>query len=268
MAADLFFIAGLIIVFIMPLFLLFLFLLALASIKIVNEYERGVRFTLGRYTGVMGPGFNIVIPILQSWQKVDIRTTVIDVPKQDIITKDNVSAIINAVVYYRVSEPNLAVLEVKKYRYAVGQLAQTTMMEVVGEVSLDELLAKRDQIAKRIQEILDKVTDPWGVKVDSVDLKEIILPDSLVRIISKEAEAEREKRAIVLRAQGELESSKNLRKAALELTRTTGGMHLRTLQTIHSLSTEKSKTLVYTVPSEIIKQINVKFVDIAKKILK
>ncbi|MFH1234016.1 MAG: slipin family protein [Candidatus Diapherotrites archaeon] len=253
---------------ILPLLAIFLFMLAAASIKIVNEYERGVRFTLGRYVGVMGPGFNIVIPVLQSWQKVDIRTMVIDVPKQDIITKDNVSAIINAVVYYRVSEPNLAVLEVKKYRYAVSQIAQTTLREVIGEVSLDELLAKRDQIAKRIREILDKVTDPWGIKVDSVDLKEIILPDSLVRIISKEAEAEREKRAIVLRAQGELESSKNLRKAALELTRTTGGMHLRTLQTIHSLSTEKSKTVVYTVPSEIIKQINVKFIDIAKKILK
>ncbi|MEM0359750.1 MAG: slipin family protein [Candidatus Diapherotrites archaeon] len=251
-----------------PTLLVFLFIFLLLSIKIVNQYERGVKFTLGRYSGIMNPGLNIVLPVVQSWQKTDIRTTVIDVPKQDIMTKDNVSAIINAVVYYKVSDPKMAVLEVKNYRYAVSQISQTTMREVIGEVSLDELLANRDKIAKRIREILDKMTDPWGIKVESVDLKEIILPDSLVRIISKEAEAEREKRAIVLRAQGELESAKNLRKATLELTRTPGGMHLRTLQTIHSLSTEKSKTIVYTVPSELLKQINVKFVDIAKKILK
>ncbi|MBN1941415.1 MAG: slipin family protein [Candidatus Diapherotrites archaeon] len=252
----------------LPLFLIILGILALASIKIVNEYERGVKFTLGKYVGIMNPGIRLVIPIFQSWIKVDIRTIVIDVPKQDIMTRDNVSAMINAVVYYRVSNSEKAVLEVINYRYAVSQLAQTTMREVIGEASLDELLAQRDRIAKRIQEILDKVTDPWGIKVESVDLKEIILPESLIRIISQEAEAEREKRAIILRAQGEFESAKNLQKAALELTRVKGGIYLRTLQTIHSLSTEKSKTVIYAVPSEIIKQINVKVLDIAKKFFK
>ncbi len=247
-------------------FLLVLFFLALASIKIVNEYERGVLFTLGRYSGIMMPGLRIVVPILQSWRKVDIRTMVVDVPRQDIMTKDNVSAIINAVMYYRVSHADKAILEVLSYKFAVSQLAQTTIREVIGEVDLDELLAKRDAVAKRIREILDKITDPWGIKVESVDLKEIILPESLIRIISQEAEAEREKRAIILRAQGELESAKNLRKATIDLTRTKGGVHIRTLQTIHALSTEKSKTVLFAVPSEILKQINIKFLDIAKKI--
>ncbi|MCX8190407.1 MAG: slipin family protein [Candidatus Diapherotrites archaeon] len=242
-------------------------IIILVSIKIVHQYERGVRFTFGKYSGIMEPGLNIVFPIIQSWERVDIRTRVIDVPRQDTMTKDNVSAVINAVVYYRVSNPILAILEIKQYHYAVSQLAQTTMREAIGEVNLDELLTQRDKIAKRIGEILDRVTDPWGIKVESVDLKEIILPESLVRVISKEAEAEREKRAIILRAQGELEAAQNLKKAAMELASVKGGMHLRTLQVIHSLSTEKSKTVVYTVPSELLKQINVKFVDIAKKLL-
>ncbi len=243
-------------------------IIVLSSIKIVNEYERGIKFTLGRYVGVMQPGLRFVIPVLQSWRRVDIRTTVVDVPRQDIMTKDNVSAIINAVVYYMVSHADKAILEVRDYRFAVSQLAQTTIREVIGEVNLDELLANRSEIAKRIQEILDKVTDPWGIKVGSVELKEIILPESLIRIISQEAEAERAKRAIILRAQGELESAKNLKQAAIDLTRVKGGIHLRTLQTIHSLSTEKSKTVIYAMPSEILKQINVKFLDIAKKLFK
>lgn len=242
-------------------------IIVLASLKIVHQYEKGVKFTLGRYSGIMEPGIHIILPIVQSWERIDVRTRVIDVPRQDTMTKDNVSAVINAVVYYKVSKPDLAVLEIKDYHYAVGQLAQTTMREAIGEVNLDELLAQREKIAKRIREILDKVTDPWGIKVESVDLKEIILPESLVRVISKEAEAEREKRAILLRAQGELEAAQNLKKAALELASVKGGMHLRTLQVIHSLSTEKSKTVVYTVPSELLRQINVKFVDIAKKLL-
>jgi regulator of protease activity HflC (stomatin/prohibitin superfamily) len=241
----------------LPLLLVIGFLI-LASIKIVNEYERGVKFTLGKFTGIMMPGLNIVIPLLQSWERIDIRTSVIDVPKQDIMTKDNVSAIINAVVYYRVSDPALAVMDVFDYRYAVSQIAQTTMREVIGEINLDELLTQREKTAKRIQEIVDKATDPWGIKIESVELKEIILPENLVRVISQEAEANREKQAILLRAQGELESAKNLSKAALDLTKSKGGIHLRTLQVIHSLSTEKSKTIVYAVPSELLKQIDVK----------
>ena len=249
-------------------FLIVLVFLALASIKIINEYERGILFTLGRYSGIMMPGLRFVIPVLQAWRKVDIRTIVIDVPRQDIMTKDNVSAMINAVVYYKVSHADKVILEVRNYKFAISQLAQTTMREVIGEASLDELLANRDTIAKRIKEILDHITDPWGIKVDSVDLKEIILPEMLIRIISQEAEAEREKRAIILRAQGELQSSKNLMKAALDLTRTPGGIHIRTLQTIHTLSTEKSKTILYAVPSEILQQVNVNFLDVAKKLFK
>ncbi len=234
------------------------FIMLASSVIVVKEYQRGVRFTLGKFSGVISPGLNIVIPVIQSWYRVDIRTSVIDVPKQEIMTQDNVSANINAVVYYRVSDANKAIIEVVNYRYAVAQIAQTTMREIIGETSLDELLSKREMIAAKIQEILDKATDPWGIKVESVELKEIVLPDDLVRVISQEAEAEREKRAIVLRAEGELEASKNMAQAAADLTRTPGGIHLRTLQTIHSLSAEKSKTVVYCVPSELLKNLNIK----------
>ncbi|OQA31546.1 MAG: FtsH protease regulator HflK [archaeon ADurb.Bin336] len=239
-----------VIVMFVPLVLLIIFL-AINSTKVINEYERGVKFTLGKYSGIMEPGLRMVLPIIQKWYKVDVRTTVIDVPKQDIMTKDNISAIVNAVVYYRVSDAKKAIIEIKDYKYAVSQLAQTTMREIIGETELDELLSQRDATAKKIEVILDEVTDPWGIKVESVELKEIILPSSLVRIISQEAEAEREKRAILLRAQGEMESSKNLRDAAKELTSIKGGVLLRTLQTIHSLSTDKSKTKVYVIPSEL-----------------
>lgn len=235
---------------IVPL-LIILFFLAVISIKVVNQYERGVKFTLGKYSGIMHPGLNIVIPVLQSWAKVDIRTMVIDVPKQDIMTRDNISAIVNAVVYYRVSDAKKAIIEVKHYEYLVSQIAQTTMREIIGETSLDELLSQRDATAKKIQIILDKVTDPWGIIVESVELKEIILPESLVRVISQEAEAEREKRAILLRAKGELESSKNLKDAATNLTKTKGALHLRTLQTIHALSTENTDTTIYAIPTEL-----------------
>ncbi len=255
------------IIIIIPLIIIGFFVL-IASIKIINEYERGVLFTLGKYSGILKPGIRLVIPVLQSWYKIDIRTTVIDVPKQDIMTKDNVSAIINAVVYYKVSDSKKAVLEVSNYKYAVSQISQTTMREVIGEVNLDDLLSKRDSIAGRIKEILDRVTDPWGISVEGVELKEIILPESLIRIISQEAEAEREKRAIILRAEGELESSKNLRDAAIELTKVKGGVHIRTLQTIHSLGTEKSKTKIYAIPSEILKSVDVKIFDMAKKMFK
>ncbi len=241
------------------------FLYALASIKIVNEFERGVKFTLGRFAGEMGPGLNFVFPIVQSWERVDIRTTVVDVPRQDIITKDNVSVVIDAVLYFRVSHPDLAVLEVRSYRYAVSQLAQTTMRDVVGAVTLDELLVQRELISDKIRLIVDKATDPWGIKVENVELKEIILPDSLVRVISQEAEAERAKRAILIRAEGELESAKNIAQAAKELTAVQGGVHLRTLQTIHQLSTEKSKTVIHAIPSELLTEINIKILDFFKK---
>ena len=230
-----------------------LVIILLASLKVVNQFERGVKFTLGKYVGIMEPGLNIIVPVIQSWQKVDIRTKVIDVPKQDAMTKDNVSAIINAVIYFKVATAEKAIIEVLDFKYAVSQLAQTTMRDVVGEFTLDELLSSRELIASKIKEIIDKASDPWGIKVEAVELKEIILPDSLIRIISQEAEAEREKRGILIKAQGELESSKNLAIAAKKLSETKGGIHLRTLQTIANLGGEKSKTVIYAIPSELLK---------------
>jgi len=240
----------------------------LLSIRVVNQYERGVRFTLGRFSDIMEPGINLVWLVIQSWSRVDLRTIVRDVPRQDIMTRDNVSAVINAVVYYKVVDAKLAILKVQDYHFAISQLGQTSMRDVIGEVNLDELLANRELVAQKIREILDKASDPWGIKVEMVELKEIILPPSLVRVISLEAEAERDKRGIIIKAQGEFESAKNLAQAAKELTRVKGGIHLRTLQTINSLSTEKSKTVVYAVPSELLKSIDIRVLDFFKEMKK
>lgn len=228
-------------------------LLILAGLKIVKEYERGVKFTLGKYSGIMKPGLRIVIPIIQSWNRVDIRVKAIDVPDQDAITRDNVSLKVNAVLYYKVVDSSKAILEVEEFNYAVSQLAQTTMRDVVGEVTLDELLSKRDAISKRIREIVDKATDPWGIKVDSVELKHVELPEQLKRTIGKEAEAEREKRAVIIKAQGEVTAASDMSKAAKMLGASPGALHLRTLQTLNDLSSDKSNTVVLGVPLEILR---------------
>jgi len=230
-------------------------LMVISSLKIVKEYERGVRFTLGRYQGIMKPGLRMVIPILQSWQRVDIRTKAIDVPDQDAITKDNVSIKVNAVLYYKVTDSKRAIIEVERFQYATSQLAQTTMRDVVGEVTLDELLSKRDHVSKRIREIVDKATDPWGIKVESVELKHVELPEQLKRTIGKEAEAEREKRAVIIKAQGEVIASTNLAKAAKTLATAPGALHLRTLQTLNDLSSDKSNTIVFGIPLEMLRAI-------------
>jgi len=224
-----------------------------AGLKIVNEYERGVQFFLGKYIGLMKPGLRIVLPVLMSWRRVDLRVKAVDVPDQDAITKDNVSIKVNAVLYYKVGEANKAILEVEHFNYAVSQLAQTTMRDVVGEVSLDELLSKRDTISKRIREIVDKATDPWGIKVESVELKHVELPEQLKRTIGKEAEAEREKRAVIIKAQGEVIAATNMAKAATTLSRAPGALHLRTLQTLNDLSSDQSNTVVLGVPLEILR---------------
>ena len=228
-------------------------LFMLSGLKIVKEYQRGVKFTLGKFTGVMSPGLRIVIPIIQSWQRVDIRVKAVDVPDQDAITRDNVSIKVNAVLYYKVADSKKAIIEVEEFNYAVSQLAQTTMRDVVGEVSLDDLLSKRDSVSKRIREIVDKATDPWGIKVDSVELKHVELPEQLKRTIGKEAEAEREKRAVIIKAQGEVIASTNLAKAATTLGKSPGALHLRTLQTLNDLSSDKSNTVVLGVPLEILR---------------
>ena len=225
----------------------------LMGLRVVKEYQRGVRFTLGRYAGIMNPGLRIVWPVIQSWQRVDIRVKAVDVPDQDCITRDNVSLKVNAVLYYKISSSEKAILEVEEFDYAVSQLAQTTMRDVVGEASLDELLSKRDSISKRIREIVDKATDPWGIKVESVELKHVELPEQLKRTIGKEAEAEREKRAVIIKAQGEVIASENMAKAAKTLSSAEGALHLRTLQSLNDLSSDQSNTVVLGLPLEILR---------------
>ncbi len=225
----------------------------LASIKQINEYERGVKFQLGKYIGIMNPGWKIVIPIIQTYQKVDIRVKAVDVPDQDAITKDNVSVNVNAVLYYKIANSEAAILKVEYFDYAVSQLAQTTMRDVVGEVTLDELLSNRDQISDRIQEIVDKASDPWGIKIESVDLKHIELPENMKRTIAKQAEAEREKRAVIIKAEGEVVSADNMAKAAGILTSSPGALHLRTLQSLNDLSSDQSNTVIFAVPLEILR---------------
>jgi len=227
----------------------------LISLKQINQYERGVKFTMGRYTGIMGPGWRIVIPIFQGYKKVDMRVKAVDVPDQKAITRDNVSVTVNAVIYYKVSSAEKAIIEVEDFQYAISQYAQTTMRNIVGEVTLDELLASRDKIADRIREIVDKETDDWGLKVNNVELKDVSLPTDMERTIAKQAEAEREKRAVIINSEGELAASENMAKAAAMLSATPGALHLRTLQAINDISSDQSNTVVFTVPLEIMKAV-------------
>lgn len=224
--------------------------LLLISIRQVNQYQRGVMFTLGKYTGTKQPGWRLVIPIFQQMRRVDIRTKAVDVPDQEAITKDNVSIHINAVIYYKVSAADKSIIEVENFYYAISQLAQTTMRNAVGEVSLDDLLKNRDEIAHRIQEIVDKASDPWGIKVEAVELKDVVLPQDLKRTMAKEAEAEREKRAVIIKARGEVEAADNMAKAAKTLNASPGALHLRTLQSINDLSSDQSNTTIWMVPIE------------------
>ena len=232
-----------------------LVLIVISGLKIVNQYERGVRFTLGKYEGIMEPGLRFVTPIIQSWRRVDIRIIVVDVPNQDAITKDNVSIKVNAVLYYKVTDAKSAIIEVEEFNFAVSQLSQTTMRNVVGEVSLDDLLSKRESVSKKIREIVDKATDHWGIQVESVELKHVELPEQLKRTIGKEAEAEREKRAVIIKAGGEVIAASNMAKAAKTLATAPGALHLRTLQTLNDLSSDKSNTIVFAIPLEVLRAI-------------
>ncbi|PID83659.1 hypothetical protein CSB11_00060 [Candidatus Campbellbacteria bacterium] len=233
-------------------------------IRQINQYERGVMFTLGKYTGTKNPGWRIVIPIIQSLHKVDIRTKAVDVPDQEVITKDNIPVSINAVVYYKIMDSAKAVLEVENFYYAISQLAQTTMRNAVGEKTLDELLQKRAEIAQKIKEELDTKTDKWGIDVEALELKDVIIPEKLKRTISKEAEAEREKRAVIIKAQGDREAADNLAKAAQTLSNTPGAMHLRTLQSINDLSSDQSNTTIWMIPTELLKALE-GFGNVVKK---
>ena len=227
-------------------------LVTLGSIKQVAEYERGIKFGRGKFKKILNPGWHIIWPIFESFKKIDIRVKVIDVPEQDAITKDNVTIKINAVIYYNIFDAKKAVLAIEDYHYAVTQLAQTTMRNIVGSVTLDELLVERETISDNICQIVDKATDEWGVKIQNVELKDVALPADMQRVIAKVAEAEREKVAVITKSQGELEASENLAKAATELSQAPGALHLRTLSTINDLSSDQSNTIIFTIPIEVL----------------
>ncbi len=227
--------------------------LVLSCLKQVNQWERGVVFTMGRYSYTMQPGWRLLIPVFQTFKKVDIRIKAVDVPDQKAITRDNVSVTVNAVIYYKVADAAKAVVEVENFYYAVSQYAQTTMRNIVGEASLDELLGQREKIAERIKEIVDKETDEWGIKVNNVELKDVSLPESMERTIAKQAEAEREKRAVIINSEGELAAAENIAKAAKTLAASDGALHLRTLQSINDISSDQSNTVVFVTPVEILK---------------
>ncbi len=227
-------------------------IILLSSIKQINQYERGILFTCGKFSRVLEPGWKIVLPIFQSFTKVDIRTLAVDVPAQEAITKDNVSVKINAVIYYKIFDAGKAICEVQNYYYAVSNLAQTTMRNVVGAVTLDELLSERDKISGSICQIIDEATDPWGIKVENVELKDVSLPEEMKRVIAKAAEAEREKQAILTKAAGEVEAANNLAHAATIMGNTPGALHLRTLSTLNDLSSDQSNTIIFAVPIEVL----------------
>jgi regulator of protease activity HflC (stomatin/prohibitin superfamily) len=233
--------------------LFILIVITLSSIKVIKEYQRGVKFTFGKFHKVVSPGWRVVWPIIQTMQKVDVRVKTVDVPFQEAITKDNVSAKINAVIYYKVIDASKAILEVENFWFAVSQLAQTTMRNVAGELELDELLANRDEAAKRIKTIVDKASDPWGIKVESVELKDVILPSDMQRVIAKQAEAERERRAVIIKSEGEVVAADNLAKAAGMLSSQVGALHLRTLNTLNDLSSDQSNTVIFAMPLEILR---------------
>jgi len=208
---------------------------------------------LGKFGGLKQPGWRLVLPVIQSMQKVDIRVKAIDVPEQQAITKDNIPVRVNAVIYYKVSDAGRAILEVEDFRYAISQLAQTSMRNVVGEVELDELLAERKNLSEKIREIVDVASDPWGISVDNVELKDVILPQNMERTIAKQAEAERERRAVIIKAEGEVASANNMAEAARRLGSVPGALHLRTLQSLNDLSSDQSNTVIFAVPLEILR---------------
>lgn len=231
----------------------FIIAVLVVVLRQVNQYERGVLFTMGKFARIVEPGWRVVIPVFQSLNKVDMRVKAVDVPEQKAITKDNIAVGVNAVIYYRVSDAAKAILEVENFIYAMSQLAQTTMRNAVGEVELDELLAQRDKISERIRTVVDEASDPWGIKVSNVELKDIALPSDMERTIAKQAEAEREKRAVIIKAEGEVISAENMAKAARTLSEAPGALHLRTLQSINDISSDQSNTVVFAVPLEILR---------------
>jgi regulator of protease activity HflC (stomatin/prohibitin superfamily) len=242
-------VVGLIIVIIVILFLL---IVLLAAIKIVKEYERGVVFRLGRLVGPRGPGLILLIPFIERMVKVDLRTVTMDVPAQEVITRDNVTVRVNAVSYFRVIDPSSAVTNVTDYIRATSQIAQTTLRSILGQSSLDELLSEREKINAELQRIIDEQTEPWGVKVSIVEVKDVELPQSMQRAMARQAEAEREKRAKIIHAEGEFQASRQLAEAAAVISREPIALQLRYLQTLGEIGVEKNTTIVFPLPIEFI----------------
>ena len=236
-------------------FLIFILIIVgifiLSGIKIINQYERGVVLTLGRFSGIRQPGLRIVIPIIQRLIRVDIRSTPIDVPKQEVITRDNVTVGVDAVVYFRVIDAPKAVLETTNYIYATSQFAQAALRDVTGNVEMDDLLAKREEISQQIKEIVDRQTDQWGIDVENVKIQNIELPQDMKRAMAKQAEAERERRAVIITAEGERAAAQAVADAAALLTKVPGGINIRTLQTLEKISTEPSQKTLFVLPAEL-----------------
>jgi regulator of protease activity HflC (stomatin/prohibitin superfamily) len=225
----------------------------LAMLRQINEYERGVVLTMGRFTGIKEPGWKIIVPVFQQMKKVDMRIKAVDVPDQKALTKDNVSVGINAVIYYKMVDAGKSVLNIENVHYAILQLAQTTMRNVVGEVTLDQLLTERSHVSEKIQTVVEATCTEWGIDISNVELKDIALSHDMERTIGKVAEAQRERQATIIASEGEVLASENMAKAAAMLAQTPGALHLRTLQSINDMSSDQSNTVVYMIPVEVLK---------------
>lgn len=230
---------------------IFVAIFLLGGIKVINQYERGVVLTLGKFSGIREPGLRYVFPVIQKLSRVDVRSTPIDVPKQEVITKDNVTVGVDAVVYFRVIDAQKAILETTNYIYATSQFAQAALRDVTGNVDLDDLLAKREEISQQIKTIVDAETDKWGIDVENVKVQNIELPQDMKRAMAKQAEAERERRAVVINAEGEKQAAQAVSEAAKLLSQTPGGINIRTLQTLEKISVEPSQKTLVVLPSEL-----------------
>lgn len=233
--------------------LVFGLIILISSIKVVDQYEKGVVLTLGKYTGLRLPGLRLVVPVIQKMYKVDMRLATVDIPQQEVITKDNVTIKVDAVVYFKVKVVEKAVLEVQNFRLATSQYAQAALRDVVGKVELDTLLSERDRISHEIKLIVDAATEPWGIDVMDVNVQNVELPTDMKRVIAKQAEAEREKRSVITKAEGEVQASQNLTDAAKKLSEVPGALHLRTLSTINDLSSDQSNTVIFAMPLEVLR---------------
>lgn len=236
--------------------LFFAVVLAAMGIRIIYEYERGILFTLGKYSKLMNPGLNVIIPVIQTMKKVDTRIKTVDIPKQEVMSKDNVPISINAVVYMKVLNPEKAILKIQDYVYAVSQYGQTALRDVIGNKELDSVLTERMEIANEIKAIVDKETDEWGIDITAIKIQDIELPPDMKRAMARQAEAEREKRATIIKSEGEVTASKNLAEAAATLAKAPGALHLRTLETLADVSSDQSNTIVFPIPMEMLKAVD------------